>query len=247
LPEDEARFRMDLARLLWQKLTDVPSALDELQAVVDMVQSAAGGPGRSSRSAGTVASDEDHKGRIIDILRPVYERADDWRKLISLNDERFALAVDDGERVETLRESAALWLERGKDPSKAFDAVRRAWELDPDSFELREQLEKLGEATERWDDLAQAYETAVSRTEGTTRRELLVALATVHDKRRDDPRSALGAWTRLSLLDEDNIASLEEMDVLATLLSDWDALVGVLVKKAELLVDSDSRLRLGDG
>ncbi len=142
LPEDEARFRMDLARLLWQKLDDVSSALDELQAVVDMVQSGSTGPGAEAVAAlENLLSLAEHKARIIDILRPVYERVDDWRKLISLNDERLALAADDGERIETLRESAALWQERGGDPSNAFDAVRRAWALDPEGGDLRAQID----------------------------------------------------------------------------------------------------------
>ena len=242
LPEDEARFRMDLARLLWQKLEDVPSALDELQAVVDMVQSGSSGPGAEAVTAlEELLSHPEHKARIIDILRPVYERADDWRKLISLNDERLALAVDDGDRIETLRESAALWQERGRDPSKAFDAVRRAWALDPEGGDLRTQIDRLAEATERWDDLAEAYETAIARTDGSTKRELLAALAGLHDKRRDDPRSALQAWGRLSQLDENDIAPLKAMDSLATLLSDWPTLVRVLTKKTELLVDNEAR------
>jgi tetratricopeptide (TPR) repeat protein len=242
LPEDEARFRMDLARLLWQKLDDVPSALDELQAVVDMVQGGSGGPGAEAVEAlETLLSTPDHKARIIDILRPVYERADDWRKLISLNDERLALAVDDGERIETLRESAALWQERGHDPSLAFDAVRRAWALDPEGGDLRAQIDRLAEATGRWDDLAEAYETAIARTEGSTKRELLAALAGLHDKKRDDPRSALQAWGRLSLMDEGEIGPLEAMDSLATLLSDWATLVQVLTKKAELQLDNEAR------
>ncbi len=63
----------------------------------------------------------------------------------------------------------------------------------------------------------------------------------MHDKRRDDPRSALQAWARLSLLDEGDIAPLDAMDSLATLLSDWMTLVRVLTKKAELLVDTEAR------
>ena len=73
-----------------------------------------------------------------------------------------------------------------------------------------------------------------------------MALATVHDKRRDNPRSALGAWTRLSSATRTTSPLWKEWDVLATLLSDWDALVGVLVKKAELLATLTRGWRLGN-
>ena len=144
----------------------------------------------------------EHKARVVDILRPIYERADDWRHLIAVNDERLALASDDGERVAVLRESAKLWEERGGNQGKAFEAVREAWTLDPEDGDAREQLDRLAAATARWDDLASAYETAIAKTDGFAKRELLAALAQLHDKKRDDPRRALEAWERLFSLDE---------------------------------------------
>ena len=55
------------------------------------------------------------------------------------------------------------------------------------------------------------------------------------------PRHALGAWERLFALDETELQPLEEMDALATLLSDWPTLVRVLTKKAELVADDETR------
>ena len=76
-------------------------------------------------------------------------------------------------------------------------------------------------ATKRWDDLADAYEQGIAKIDGIGQRELLEALAKLHDKRRDDPRRALAAWDRLFQLDESDSRPLDEMDQLATLLSDW--------------------------
>ena len=67
------------------------------------------------------------------------------------------------------------------------------------------------------------------------------ALAQLHDKRRDDPRRALDAWNRLVSLDDTDLQPLEEMDALATLLSDWTSLVRGLTKKAELVPDDETR------
>src|SRR5262249_35483854 len=96
-------------------------------------------------------------------------------------------------------------------------------------------------ATRRWDDLASAYEAGISRTDGFAKRELLAALARLHDSKRDDPRRALDAWDRLFSLDETELQPLEEMDALATLLSDWPTLVRVLTRKAELVPDDETR------
>ncbi len=242
LPEDEARFRMDLAKLLREELGESNAAIDELQTVVDLAPPAAAGPGADAVHAleGLLQAPE-HKARVVDILRPIYERADDWRRLVSLNQERLGLAHDDGERIGILRETAQLWEERGGDLGRAFDAMRDAWTLEPDDGDAREQLDRLASATKRWDDLAAAYETALGKTDGVAKRELLAALAQLHDTKRDDPRRALAAWDRLFSLDETEIDPLEQMDALATLLSDWPSLVRVLTRKAELVPDDETR------
>jgi len=242
LPEDEARYRMDLAKLLLEKLGESNAAIDELQAVVDLAPPAAAGPGADAVHAleGLLQVPE-HKARVVDILRPIYERADDWRHLVAVNQERLGLANDDGERIAILRETAQLWEERGADKVRAFDAMRAAWTLDPDDGDAREQLDRLASATKRWDDLAAAYETALGKTDGVAKRELLAALAQLHDTKRDDPRQALAAWDRLFSLDETEIDPLEQMDSLATLLSDWHTLVRVLTRKAELVPDDETR------
>jgi golgin subfamily B member 1 len=242
LPEDEARFRMDLAKLLLHPLGEPQAGIDELQAVVELSPPGAEGPGAEAvRALEQLLESPAHKARLVDILRPIYERADDWRSLVSLNRERLGLATDDGERIAILRETAELWERRGSDRSRAFDAMREAWTLDPEDGDAREQLDRLADATKRWDDLASSYEKAIAKTDGLTRRELLAALAHLHDRRRDDPRRALDAWDRLFLLDETELQPLEEMDALATLLSDWPTLVRVLTRKAELVPDDETR------
>jgi tetratricopeptide (TPR) repeat protein len=242
LPEDEARFRMDLAKLLSERLGESSLAVDELQLIVDLVPTGAGGPGAEAVAAlEQMLQTQEHRVRVADILRPIYERSDGWRQLVTLNEVRLALTTDQGERIAILRESATLWEERGGDLARAFEAMRQAWTIDPDDGDAREQLERLAGATRRWNDLADAYEEAIAQTDGVTKRELLAALARLHDARRDDPRRSLEAWGRLFALDESELEPLEEMDALATLLSDWTTLVGVLTKKADLVADDEMR------
>ena len=167
----------------------------------------------------------EHKARVVEILRPLYERADDWRHLIALNQQRLELAQDRGEKIPILRENADLWETRGKDEQQALSALRAAFELDPDDGETRAELERLAEKTNSWDALAAAYEHGIETADPLVKRELLSSLATLHDQRRDDPRRALEAYERLFLLDETDEEPLEPMDMLATLLSDWETIV----------------------
>ncbi len=242
LPEDEARFRFELGRLLEQKLESVTDAIDEYQIVLDLAPPAATGPGADAvRALEALVQSPEHKARVVEILRPIYERADDWRHLVQVNVERLSLATDPGERVGILRENARLWEQRGGERHRAFDAVRDAFVTDPDDGDTRGELDRLGAATRRWDDLAEAYQKGIEKTEGIGRRELLQALAKLHDERRDDPRRALEAWGKVHEADENDIEPLEQMDTLSTLLADWPELVHVLSKKAELVVDDEGR------
>jgi tetratricopeptide (TPR) repeat protein len=210
--------------------------------VVGMAPPGTPGPGNEAvETLEVLLQVQEHKARVVDILRPIYERADDWRHLVTMNRERLGLATDVGQRIAIFRETSQLWERRGGDAPRAFEAMRAAWTLDPEDGDAREQLDRLAAVTKRWDALADAYETAIAKTDGFTKRELLSALAQLHDKRRDDPRRALDAWERLFSLDPTDLQPVEEMEALSTLLSDWATLVHVLTKKAELVPDDETR------
>jgi tetratricopeptide (TPR) repeat protein len=242
LPEDEVPHRLELARLLVHRLGDVEAGLDELQIVIDLSPPGPGRPGAQAvEELEKLLASPEHKSRVVDMLRPIYERADDWQKLVAIGQERLALASDDADRITVLREIAELWERRGGDLGRAFDAMRAAWALDPEDGDAREQLDRLAGVTGRWEDLARAYEGAAQKTDGLTRRELWSALAGLYDKKLDDPRRALSAYGQLFELDETDLQPLEEMDALATMVGDWPALVRVLTKKAELVPDDETR------
>lgn len=229
--------RLALARL-HMKLGQVERAVDQLEEIVRSE------PEQREAIAELEAlrADEAQRARVVEILRPLFEASDDWRRQIALNQDRFALAQDDAERVAVLRETADLWERRGQDLSRGFQALREAIRIDPEDAEVRAEYERLAERVGRWDELAEAYEEVLAERPGmASERDILAVLAEVHDRRRDDPRRALLAYERLSATDESDLEPLEKMDALATLLSDWPVLVRVLTAKAELLLEDAER------
>jgi tetratricopeptide (TPR) repeat protein len=235
--EEAAPYRLSLARLLRDKLDDAGGAIDQLEAIVGEV------PWHQDaiKELEGLTKGGDHKARVVEILRPLYERQDDWKLLIKLNEERFGLAEDVHDKVAILRETARLWEARGEDEIKAFEATRAAFELDPEDSETRADLERLTEALGAFEELAESYEKgAAAVTDDVTRRELLAALAKVYDTRIDDPRQALDAYRRLSELDATEAEPLEAMDNLAVLLSDWATVIAVLEKKSAIASDEEN-------
>lgn len=229
-PEKGAPFRLKLGAVLDGKLGDANGAIDRYEEIVQALPSHRG----ATDALEAMLKREELKPRVAEILRPLYEGADDWRRLIDLGDERLALATDVGERTTILRETAKLWEDRGADRGKAFDAIKRAWALDPEDGSLRGEADRLAEALADWDGLVAAYETATAAVDDVAKPDLLRGLAELHDRRRDDPRKALETLERLHTLDPDDLSVVERLDKLATLLGDWRALDRVLAKKAEI-------------
>ncbi len=233
-----ATHRLALARLLKKQLGDTERAIDQLD---EIVRSAPGNT-EAVKELEVLLDDEAHKERVVEILRPLYEAADDWRHLIKLNEDRFSLAEDEGEKVAVLRETARLWEERASDLVRAQRALGVALEIDPDDADVRGEFERMVEANQDWGALAEAY-TAVleAKPDVVSKRDILATLARVHDERRDDPRRALDAYASLHEVEPSELAPLEKMERLATLLSDWQIVVRALTAKADLLLEDEER------
>ena len=236
--ETAAGYRLLLARLYRAELHDPARAIEQLDEIVRSVPAHAD----AISELESLKQEDAHRERVVEILRPLYEAADDWRRLIKLNEDRYALARSAGEKVAVLRETSALWETRGGDKDRARRALAIAVELDADDADVRADYERLAELTSAWDELAESYEAALAEhPDLASKRDLLATLAAVHDTRRDDPRRALDAYDRLRELDATELGPIEKMEQLATLLSDWSVLDRVLVAKAELLLGDDER------
>jgi tetratricopeptide (TPR) repeat protein len=238
-PEQGAVFRLALARL-HLKLGQTERAVDQLEEIVRT------DPRHPEAIAelDALRQTDGLKERVVEILRPLYQAADDWRKLVQLNEDRFALAHG-SEKVTVLRETAELWEKRGNDKKRARRANGTALRLDPDDGDVRAEYERLSAETKAWDELATTYEEILGEhpTLGSLR-EYYAVLARVHDKERDDPRRALWAYDQLYAADPSDTSTLDAMERLATLLSDWPALVSVLSAKAEAVFGDEERASL---
>ena len=232
-PEKAATYRLRLGKVLDERLGDESGAIDRYEQIVQVLPTHRG----AIDALEAMLKRVELKPRIAEILRPLYEGADDWRRLITLSEERLAMASDVGEKTSILREAARLWEERGNDKGEAFAAIRRAWALDPEDGGLRAESDRLGEALGDWDGLVAAYEEASRTVDDVARPDLLRGLAELHDKKRDDPRRALDTLERLHELDRDDVTILDRLDRLAALLGDWAALDRILAKKADAQAD----------
>ncbi|MBN1609318.1 MAG: tetratricopeptide repeat protein [Polyangiaceae bacterium] len=240
-PNEEAEYRLLLAQLYRDKLSDPQLSIDQLEEIVRGQPTHRGAIEELEKYWHSRVQEE----RVIDLLRPLYEGMDDWRSIVALNESRYHLATDALEKVTLLRENAALLERRARDAAAARKALAAAVQTEPDDSDVRVDYERLVEATGAWGELANTYEQVLrARPTLSSQRELLVKIAEVHDSHRDDPRRALEAYARLHAADDTDLAPLEKMEKLATLLSDWRTLVDVLSKMADLVSEDELRASL---
>lgn len=236
--EAAAEYRLALARLFETRLEQTERAVDQLEEIVRDVPT-------HTEAIRYLESFRDHetlKERIVEILRPLYESADDWKRLIKLNEDRFSLATDPGEQVAVLRETADLWESRGQDQGKARRVLAEAIRVEPDDAEVRAEYERLVEATGSWLELTEIYDQLLeAHPDLLSKRDVLAKLAEAHDQRLDDPRRALAAYTGLHEIEQGELDPVLHMEKLALLLSDWKALEQALLSKADLVFEEDER------
>ena len=237
-PEESAKFRLALAAVLRTELGDTTRAIDQLEEITRSQPTHR----EALKELEDLRANGVEKQRVIEILRPLYEASDEWQRLISLNQDRFDLAEDTVDQLAVLQETAQLFEQRARKLDKARAAYAAAVAIEPEDVTMRGEYERLVDLTDAWEELAQRYEAVLEeRPDLMSKRDLLLKIAEVHDRHRDDPRRALETYGRLHATDESDIEPLLKMERLATLLSDWAVLVEVLSKKAELLLEDEER------
>ena len=111
-------------------------------------------------------------------------------------------------RVSWLREVAGLCESQIRDFETAIQAWQQLLTIDPEETEAREQLRRLLERANRWDDLAAMLEReAEQESDVEVRISLEKQLAKLHETKRKDLTSAGQAWARIAALTpEDDVA-----------------------------------------
>src|SRR5207253_9840063 len=83
-PNRAAGFRLLLAKLLGGELGNRDRAFEQLETIVIAMPSHAG----AATELEGMLDDDEHKERVIEVLRNIYEQNDAWKKTIALSEHR---------------------------------------------------------------------------------------------------------------------------------------------------------------
>ncbi|MFW6067333.1 MAG: tetratricopeptide repeat protein [Myxococcota bacterium] len=117
---------------------------------------------RAARAYEKILDTDPQNLRAAEALTPIYEQAKDARKLVGVYEVRLGHSTDPAEKIALLREAGLLYEERLRDPSTAFEKFLQAFATDPTQDIVREDVERLAEATGDWSRLIDAYNQAIA-------------------------------------------------------------------------------------
>ncbi len=145
-----------LGRLYGQRLDDSETGIRHLSAALKLDPDQA----VATEELDRYLEDPTMRGRVAELLEPVFAAVADWNRLIQIQEIRLADAADDANRMRILMRIAQIEEEQLEDLERAMVSYERLFKEQPTSRRVRDQLSRLsgvlGE-TERYATLLTEY------------------------------------------------------------------------------------------
>jgi tetratricopeptide (TPR) repeat protein len=232
----EARLR--LAQLRERRLDDLDGAIEQYETVLHMP-----GGELALTALERLVVDERCQQRIAEILEPVYREKDHWQKLVVILDAQLQHTDESARRGQILREIAQIHEERGGDLNLALEALGKAWLEELTDDELYEHFVGLGLRLSNWQLLVSTLEAGLKdQYDYDLVGKVQMQLMQIKEQGLGDALGAIECLRRLLEVTDDHADALSEIDRLYSQQKNWDELVKVVERRAELADDPEERL-----
>ena len=124
-----------------------------------------GKPERAARAYEKILDIDENNLAAAEALSPIYEEANDARKLAPVYEVRLRHDMEPDSQVALLRELGLLYEEKLRRPDTAFQKYLEAFLVMPLQETVREDVERLAEATDDWERVIQTYQQAIESAE----------------------------------------------------------------------------------
>ena len=245
--EAQAEFLFRLGELRSNVLYDLDGALSAFKRAIERNSQHMGARDSMERLIASPA----HALAALEILEPLAEQERDFNKLLDLLEVRVGSTTGKAERAGLLERIAQIAEKEISDPSRAFDAVARAFIEMPEDMRLADEMERLASACGRDSDAASKLEEVLTSLVFTERssdsgrrltaelnRDLGLRAARIWERLSDDQRAETRYQTVLDQ-DSENQDALSALERIYRQRSDSVLLAEILIKRSQ--VESDTR------
>ncbi len=178
-------------------------------------------------------------------LIPIYQGANNAKALANAIEVKLGHEQDPASKLELLREVAALYEGKVKDPQKAFDRYLTGFGLSPGDARTSEDVERAAHSTARWDEVVAGYQHAIDQADSAGDRDVAVMLrlrlgrVLVENLQRVD--DALVAYRAVYDADGENVEAIAALERLYRQTSRFADLLGIYEKKRDLSTTTDEK------
>ncbi|MCA9627067.1 MAG: tetratricopeptide repeat protein [Myxococcales bacterium] len=230
------------------KTKDPEQSIKMLIKIAELWMTQKGKPDRAARAYEKILSLDEQNLDAAERLIPIYESANNPKGLSGAIEVKLVHEQNPSERLDLLRQVAALYEGRINDKTKAFERYLAAFELEPSDEQCQTDVERAAQQIGSWDALINSYRAAIeSLTEsgdamGAINLRLRLGRVLVEEVQRVD--EALIEYRAVYELEPENAQALSALEGLYAQTERWSDLLEVYGKKRDLAVEPEERKQI---
>ena len=193
----------------------------------------------------TLLTNESQQLTVAKTLEPFYRASNNWPRLIQSYEIMVTHSQEAEEKIQLLHRIAELQESGQDDQAKAFEALGRAFKVDPANPLTQERLEGLARQMGAYQQLVGLYDESIPDiVDDQLIIRLLVKIAQIHETILADAAKAAASYDRILGIDPANFEAVDALIQVHINQNNFEALVNAVVRKSEMVNSVDDRKSL---
>ncbi len=173
-------------------------------------------------------------------LQGLYQGTERFAEMSAILQRKAEMLEDIDAQKEALYQAAQIEEEVLERPDQAIAAYEKVLELDEEDLRSVDALVNLLLGLSRWEELLSAYTRKVDLVlDADEKKQVLYEVGAVYERELQNVPSAIDTYQRVLELDPDDLTALGRLDVLYQTAENWQELLSVLSREAELTADPE--------
>lgn len=234
---------VDLARITAEQADQVSDVELKSSLYMFAAQVLEDSVGDSARAIGLYKLALDASGTHVpaaEALERLYQGTEQYAEKSAILQQKATMLDDLEQQKSALYEAARIEEDVLERPTGAISVYEKVLALDPDDVRSVEALIGLFLGLSRWEDLLRAYTRKVDLIfDADEKKQVLYEVGAVYERELASVERAIDTYQRVLELDPDDLIALGRLDVLYQTAGNWQELLSVLTREAELTADPE--------
>ncbi|MEM9069478.1 MAG: tetratricopeptide repeat protein [Myxococcota bacterium] len=184
-------------------------------------------------------------------LERLFQLAERYEDLAQIYLTKAKMLPSSEDQKEHLYRAAAIYEELLERPQDAIGVYHQALEIDPEDIQSLDKLIELNLRLEQWEKLLEVYtQKADIVVDPDEKKRLYTEVGAVYERELGDSQKAIDSYQRILEIDPGDLTALQRLDQLYQGTENWDELLSVLEREADLAMDPSEvisyRYRIAD-